>query len=69
MKKLIGVKDLSSYLGVSVRTVYQWTHMKVVPHYKVGAGVRFDEADIEKWLERRKQPVSKFAGLYFESMQ
>ena len=66
MKKLIGIKELSEHLGVAVGTIYSWTFMKVIPYYKIGRLVKFDEAEIDKWLEERKQPVSKYADDYWK---
>lgn len=65
MRKLIGIKELSEQIGIPVGTIYSWTSMKVIPHYKIGRLVKFEEAEIEKWLEQRKQQVSKFADEYW----
>ena len=66
VKKLIGIKGLSEHLNVSVNTIYSWTSMKVIPFYKIGRLVKFDEIEIDKWLEQRKQQVSKYADEYWE---
>ena len=65
MKKLISIKELSDHLGVAVETIYQWTSMKVIPFYKIGRLVRFDESEIDKWLAERKQQASKYAEKYW----
>jgi len=65
MKKLITIDELASNLGIAKETIYQWTSMKVIPFYKIGRLVRFDEAEIDKWLTERKQQVSKFADEYW----
>jgi len=66
MKKLIGIKELSAQIGVPVNTIYSWTSMRVIPFYKLGRLVKFNEEEIEKWIEERKQPVSKFAEEYWK---
>jgi len=66
MRKLIGIKELSDKLDIPVNTIYSWTSMKVIPFYKVGRLVKFEEVEIEKWLEQRKQQVSKFADEYWD---
>lgn len=58
-KKLLGPKDLASYLNISIETIYAWTSMKQIPFYKVGRLVRFDMDEIDKWLKGRKQEVYK----------
>ena len=57
MKKLINIKKLAEYLDTKVSTIYSWIHMKQIPHYKVGRLVKFDVAEIDKWLQERKQEV------------
>ena len=52
MDKLLTVEDVSELLGVKICTIYQWTHMKCIPHIKVGRFVRFREADLGRWLEK-----------------
>ena len=54
MEKLLNVKQLSELIGVSPKTIYQWTHTEFVPHYKLPKGVRFKETEIEKWIMNRK---------------
>lgn len=66
MKKLISIDELANNLGMSKETIYQWTSMKVIPFYKVGRLVRFDEQEIDSWLTERKQQVSKFADEYWK---
>ena len=53
MDKLLTVKDLSEWLQVSPSTIYQWTHMGTIPHYKLPKGVRFKTPEIETWLRKR----------------
>lgn len=64
MKKLIDINELSKNLSVPVRTIYEWTSMKVIPFYKVGRSVRFDGAEMDQWLKERKQEPCKFAEEY-----
>lgn len=55
MKKLIGIKELSANLGISENTLRQWTHMRKIPHYKIGGLVRFDADQIDRWIEKKKR--------------
>jgi excisionase family DNA binding protein len=66
MKKLISIDELANNLGIAKETVYQWTSMKVIPFYKIGRLVRFDEAEIDRWLTDRKRLVSKYADEYWK---
>jgi len=53
MNRLLTPEQIAELLGVKQSTIYQWTHQGFIPHVKVGRLVRFREADIEKWLEKR----------------
>jgi excisionase family DNA binding protein len=53
MDKLLTPQQIADVLGVQPSTIYQWTHQGFIPHVKVGRFVRFREADITQWLERR----------------
>jgi excisionase family DNA binding protein len=48
------MKECSEYLGLSIKTLYQWTHQKKIPHYKFGKLVKFDLKDLEIWIKRKK---------------
>jgi len=52
MRKLLTIKQLSEMLSVPIRTIYGWTYMQFIPHYKIGRLLRFDEDEINRWPKR-----------------
>jgi predicted DNA-binding transcriptional regulator AlpA len=43
--------DVSRFLGIPVNTLYQWRHHGVGPRaYRVGRHLRYDPAEIRRWL-------------------
>jgi len=54
MEKLLTIRQLSELIQVSPKTIYQWTHIGFIPHYRFPKGLRFREAEIEKWVAHRK---------------
>jgi len=54
MKKLLTVDEVAKALSVKKSTIYQWVHLRLIPHIKLGRFVRFKEEDIERWLKERK---------------
>lgn len=49
---LLDPDALSEYLGVPVKTIYNWRSAKKGPRaVKVGRHIRFRHADVEAWLE------------------
>lgn len=52
--EIIDIKELSSRIKISVKTIYRWVHYEYVPHIKMGGVVRFDWQDIISWIEKQK---------------
>jgi excisionase family DNA binding protein len=53
MDHLLTPEQIAELLGVKVSTIYQWTHQEYIPHIKLGRFVRFRQAEIEKWLDKK----------------
>jgi len=45
---------MSDLLGVKLSTIYQWTHIGYIPHFKLGRFVRFKERDVFDWIESKQ---------------
>lgn len=54
--ELIDIETLARLLGVSERYVRRMVAERRVPTVKFGHYVRFDLADIRKWIEGRRRP-------------
>ena len=52
--ELMGVREFAKYLGVEKEWVY--SHIKEIPHYKVGKFPKFRKKETDKWLELQKAP-------------
>ncbi|MGR3296150.1 MAG: helix-turn-helix domain-containing protein [Candidatus Bathyanammoxibius sp.] len=51
MKRLLlGTKEASEYLGISINTLYAWTSQKRISHIKVGRLVKFDLEDLNQYI-------------------
>jgi excisionase family DNA binding protein len=51
------IEDLSHYLNVKVKTIYSM--VPAIPHYRIGKLIRFKKAEIESWLESKKENVQE----------
>lgn len=50
--RLWTVSDVATFLGVPVRTLYQWRYHRCgPPGYRVGRHVRYDPTMVKAWLE------------------
>ena len=55
---IMDVKQLCDYLKVTDKWVYDQTHLKAIPHYKLtGKALRFKRSEIDKWMEKLKTPA------------
>lgn len=51
-RRLWGVTDVADYLGVPVKTLYQWRHQGYGPRSRrVGRHLRYDPRDVVTWFE------------------
>lgn len=48
---------LSAYLHISKDKIYNLTHLKEIPYFKVGRELRFKKADIDSWLRETYTPA------------
>jgi excisionase family DNA binding protein len=49
------IEDLSKYLKVKIKTLYAM--LPDIPHYRIGKLIRFKKAEIDAWLESKRENV------------
>lgn len=54
VKRLIGIKEASEYLGIQKSTLYAWTNQRRIDHIKVGRLLKFDLQDLDYWIDQHK---------------
>ena len=47
------VRELAEILHLSQREIYKLAATNQIPHFRIGASVRFDAAAISVWLEEK----------------
>jgi|CXWL01.1.fsa_nt_gi excisionase family DNA binding protein len=55
MSKLLKPEEVAAMLNVEKSTIYSWTHLKKIPHVKMGRLLRFREHEIKEWLDKRNR--------------
>ncbi len=58
---LIDIAAVAERLGVTPRFVRRLVADRRIPYYKVGHYVRFDRADVERWLQDQRRQASSAA--------
>jgi len=57
---LLDKQAVAEKLGVTINTLYAWVNQRRIPFVKVGRLLRFDEKDIDKWIEERKVAIMEY---------
>ena len=52
--QLIDMATVARWLGTSIRHVRRLVTERKIPYLKIGHFIRFDECDIEAWIERQR---------------
>jgi excisionase family DNA binding protein len=55
LPRLMTIAEVADHLGVEVRHVRRLVHERRIPFIKWGHLLRFDPADIQKWIDDFKQ--------------
>lgn len=61
--ELLNVNEAARFLAVSPSTLYGWVWQRRIPFVKVGRAVRFDMADLERFIAQNRieaRPDAKF---------
>ena len=58
-KTIYDLKELSSYLKVSVSEIRKLVRSKRIPHFRIGNRIKFDLNKINKWLENLEELEGK----------
>lgn len=56
-RRLLTVKELSTYIGVPKATLYTWVCMKQIPSgciVRLGRSLKFDIDEVDKWIDESK---------------
>lgn len=54
MPRLLTLPEVATYLSVSAKTVRRLSASGRLPHFRVGRVLRFDLADVSRWLTARR---------------
>ena len=55
MRNLLSVTEAANYLRLPVNTLYGLTSKRLIPFYKPGKRIVFDQEELDQWLNASKQ--------------
>lgn len=54
--KLLTVREVADWLGLSIHAIYRKVQQKEIPHMRIGERtVRFNRSKVEAWLKQLEQ--------------
>ena len=62
-RRLLDIKEVSHYTGLSVHTLYTMVSQRRIPYVKMGRLTKFDLCEIDRWIAshavkvRRSSPI------------
>ena len=63
-KQICNIKDLSSYLKISVSEIRKLVRQNKIPHFRVGNRIKFDINSINLWVEKMEQ-IQREKSLFY----
>ena len=54
---LVDIAWVAARLGVTARMVRRLVQERRIQHYKLGGRIRFDPADVERFIEESRRPI------------
>jgi len=59
-RRYCGIKELSQYTSIPVKTLYEWASLGVIPSLKIAGRVLFDLDDIDRFFLQKKRETDQF---------
>lgn len=56
--EILTIREVSTYLKVTERTIYRLSAAKKIPAFKVGGVWRFSKVEIDQWIHRQSEERS-----------
>ena len=53
LSAMLTARDLEGWLQISVKTVYRYVQLGLIPYVKIQSNVRFRRDEILEWIERQ----------------
>ncbi|GAB3053396.1 helix-turn-helix domain-containing protein [Virgibacillus ainsalahensis] len=53
-RKSMTVKEMASYLGVHLDTVYKMARSNEIPHFRIRSKILFSQEAVDAWIEEQQ---------------
>ena len=58
-RRLLDIKEVADYIGLSVHTLYTMVSQRRIPFVKMGRLTKFDREEIDKWITSHSVKVRR----------
>lgn len=58
-RRLLDIKEVADYIGLSVHTLYTMVSQRRIPYVKMGRLTKFDREEIDKWIASHSVKVRR----------
>ena len=52
---LLTARQAAQFLAIGLRTLWSLTNAREIPHLRIKRAVRYDPADLARWIEKKKE--------------
>ncbi|MDK2743223.1 MAG: helix-turn-helix domain-containing protein [Nitrospira sp. BO4] len=59
IRRLLTVKEVASYTGLSTHTLYTMVSQRRIPYVKLGRLTKFDRLELDRWIASKSVKVQK----------
>ena len=57
--RLLDIKDVADYTGLSTHTLYTMVSQRRIPYVKMGRLTKFDRVELDKWIAAHSVKVRR----------
>ena len=62
-RRLLDIREVATYTGLSTHTLYNMVSQRRIPYVKLGGALRFDKAKVDDWIKNHSvMPMSPRVG-------
>lgn len=58
-RRLLDIKDVAAYTGLSIHTLYTMVSQRRIPFVKLGRLTKFDRLELDRWITSKSVKVLK----------
>ena len=62
-RRLLDIKDVAIYTGLSTHTIYTMVSQRRIPYVKLGRLTKFDRLELDRWIASKSVKVQRSVSI------